>query len=423
MNNGRRVQAVFAAITIALTFGTGLARGETTGDLYVASADGILEVVTASAGVLDTVPVSPRLGPIAIRPDGRELFALSGGRGIVRLDLESMAVTSRVVLPAPGAALAHPRGEELVAALPSLRQLAILDTASGALNRSELLPGTVNLLAADRRDGRVVAAARGGRWVAVFDPGTGSVRSTTIRGSVAAVAFDSSAGTVIVATTAPDRLVGLDLRDFATTWSMPVSAAPSAVAVATDRILVAAGRTLWALDGVPSPGWPFVGASSSEPRARRWAALAGPATALAVSDDGTFLYALEADRVEGFAVQRSAADGSAVPGATRTIRLAGSRAPLAIVAVPGAKPLLGGLGNASRSATPAAGAAGPTGTGAAAAPKAGTPGKPPPTDTVLDDAARWIGARQALPGAFLVGIVILVLGLFAIRWHEQSGDA
>ena len=91
-------------------------------------------------------------------------------------------------------------------------------------------------------DGRVVAAARGGRWVAIFDPGTGAVRSTTIGGRVAAVAFDGSAGIVIVATTNPNRVVGLDLRDFATAWSMPLSAAPSAVAMTTERTIVAAGR-------------------------------------------------------------------------------------------------------------------------------------------------------------------------------------
>jgi hypothetical protein len=135
-----------------------------------------------------------------------------------------------------------------------------------------------------------------------------------------------------------------------------------------------------------------------------------------MSDDGTFLYALEADRVEGFAVQQPAADESTAASATRTIPLAGSRAPLAIVAVPGAKPYLGGPGTDVQSGMPAASAANP-------APGGGTRGKPPRTDTVLDDAARWIDGRQVLPQALLVGMVILVLGLFAIRWYERSGEA
>ena len=429
MKSGRWVRAGFAAIAVALTFGTGLVRGETTGDLYVASADGILEVLTSSSSVLDTVSASAGLVPMAIRPDGRELFALSGGRDIVRLDLESMAVTSHVALPAPGAALAYPRGEQLVVALPSLRRLMTLDTGTGALSRSDPLPGAVNLLAADRRDARVVAAARGEGWVAVLDPGDGSVRSTTIAGSVAAVAFDGGAGILIVATTAPNRLVGLDLRDFATAWSTPLSAAPSAVAVTTDRAFVAVGRTIWALDRVASPGWPFTDASSSQPGAHRWASLAKPATALALSDDATFLYALEADRVEGFAVQLPAADLSAAASATRTVLLAGSRAPLAIVTVPGAKPFLGGPQNGGAADMPAASAAHPAaggGTNPAATSGAaggGTAGKPPHTDTILDAAVGSIDARQVLPGAFLVGVVILVLGLCAIRWYERSGEA
>ena len=44
-------------------------------------------------------------------------------------------------------------------------------------------------------------------------------------------------------------------------------------------------------------------------------------------------------------------------------------------------------------------------------------------DTILDAAVGSIDARQVLPGAFLVGVVILVLGLCAIRWYERSGEA
>ena len=176
-----------------------------------------------------------------------------------------MAVTGHVLLPAPGAALAHPNGEQVVAAVPSLRRLAILDAGTGTLSRSEALPGAVDMLAADPRDGRVAAAARGEGWVAILDPDNGSVRSTTIAGSVAAVALDGRAGIVVVATSAPNRIVALDLRDFATAWSMPMSTAPSAVAVTADRTFVAAGRTIWVLDRIASPGWPFVGAPSSEP--------------------------------------------------------------------------------------------------------------------------------------------------------------
>ena len=424
MKSGHRVATVFAALAIASTFGVGLVRAETTGDLYVASAGGILEVITSSGSVLNTVPVSPRPGSIAIRPDGRELFALAGGRAIVRIDLEAMAVTSRVALPATGAALAFPRGEQLVAALPTLRQLEILDTGTGRLSQSDQLPGAVNLLAADRRDPRVVAAASAGHWVAVLDPGTGSVRSTTIRGSVAAVAFDGSTGIVIVATTAPNRLVGLDLRDFTIAWSMPLSAVPSAVAVAADRTLVAAGQTIWAMESSAAPGWPFVGVPSAEAVARPWASLARPATALTMSDDGTYLYALEADRVEGFPAQRpasaerSSATTSATPGATRTVRLAGSHAPFAVVAVPGAKPLNGGPGNAVSSGAPAPAASGP-----AVSPSKGPVVTPPRTDTVLDGAGRWIDDRPILPGAVLVGLVILVVGVFAIRWYERRGEA
>jgi hypothetical protein len=414
MNRRRRVRTVVLAMTLALTFGTGLVRAETTGDLYVASTAGILEVVTSSAKVLDNVPMSPTPGSIAIRPDGRELYALSGGRQVVGVDLESMAVAGHTTLPAAGAALAYPRGEQLVIAMPSLRRLAVVDAGTGTLTRSEPLPGPVDLLAADRRDGRVLAAARGGHWVAVFDPGTGSVRSTTVSGSVAAVAFDGSAALVIVATSQPNRVVGLDLRDFSTSWTMSLSGAPSAVAIAGATTLVTVGRNVWALDHATSPGVATLGVSTAEPSGRRWGSLAKPAVALAVSDDASFAYALEADRVEGFAVQRPTPSGSAVSAASRTIQLPGSRAPLAIVPVPGAQPLLGGPGVDAQAGTDA------TPSNAAPSPTAEASNKPPRTDTVLDNAVGWLGPRSALPQAILVGIVILALGLLAVRHYERG---
>jgi hypothetical protein len=402
MTVGIGIRAVVVAAGMTLASSAGIVRGEATGDLYVASPSGILEIVSATASVAHTMSVTALLGPIAIRSDGRELFAISDGRSIVRLDLESMTVTSRVALPAPAGALAYPRGEQLVAALPSLRQIAILDGATGGLSRSDLLPGPVDLLAADRGDGRVVAAAHGGRWVAVFDPATGSVRSTTIDGSVTAVAFDSAASAAIVATSAPDRLVGLDARDFSTAWSAPLPAAPSAVAVTSDRIIVAAGRTLWSLDRIASPRPPIVSASLVQLGARRWASLVGSATGLTVSDDGTVLYAMEDDRIEEFAVPRPAVDQTAAAGANGTIRLAGSRTPLAIVAVPGARPFLGGAGTAP--------------------PRSGKPIKMPSTNTV-PGAVPWTDAGQIPLAALLVGLLILVLGVSVIRWYERHGEA
>lgn len=410
MKGGRQLGAALAAVILGFTLGTGAALGETTGDLYVAAPAGVLEIDSAAGSVLSTVPVAPRLGPIAIRPDGRELFAVAGERDLLRLDLESMTITDRVALPAPAAALVHPQGEKLIAALPSLRRLAVLDTGTGVLASSDPIPGPVDLLAADRRDGRVVAASRGGRWIAVFDTGTGDVRSTTIHGSVAGVALDGKTGVAIVITSAPDRLLGLDLRNLTTVWSATVPADPSAVVATADEVVVAVGRTLWAANRGPSPVW-STAAVGSVPRLRRWGSLARPVSTITLSDDGTVLYAAEADRVEVFDARRSAAGGSSAGrSAVRTVRLSGSRAPTAIAAVPGARPLLGGPGSGAKG-----GAAG------ASPGPATSSGPPPPTDTVLA-AVRWIDTRRIMPEALVTGLVILALGLFAIRWYERRGE-
>lgn len=400
MNSGRRMGAALTALALALALGTGPARGETTGDLYVASAAGILEVVTASASVLSTARLPEKPGPIAIRPDGRELYAVSGGRALVRVDLEEMAVSGQVSLPAVGVALAHPRGPQVAVALPTLRQLGVFDADTGTVDRSPVLPGPVDLLAADPTDGRVVAAAKGESWVAVYDTGSSTVRSARVAGRVTAIALDGRRGTVLVATSGPDSLTGLRISTLAAAWTAPAPPAPSALAVSGAGALIASGRAVWEV-GLAGAAPAVAGRpSATVPTARRWAALAGPASALAVSEGGAVVYALEAGRIERFAVGLSGA------GAGRAVSLTGSRSPTALVAVPGVRPPLSGP-MASAGQAPAGGA-----------PAGGLHSRPPATDTDPAGGVE-IGSGVVLVQSVAAGLAILVIGILALRHRDR----
>lgn len=313
-------------------------------------------------------------------------------------------MTSRFHLPAPAAGLAYPQGGRLIAALPSRRRLAVIDVAGGTLTESDPLAGPVDLVAADPRDGRVVAAAHGGRWVAIFDSSTGNLTSIATNGTVSAVALDSAGGVALVATSAPNDVVAISLRTGRTAWTATLTGAPSAVVVAGDRVVAATGRTLWSIDRA---------AAATTPRLSQWAVAASPVLSLAASDNGTTVYAREAARLEALDARPAAGGGAAGAPASRTIALTGGRAPIGMAAVPGAASTVGGPGQ-TRGATTSTGAT--VGTG-------GTGHKLPSTDTVIEAAARWVDLRPLLPGALAVGLVILVAGLLAIHSYERHAGA
>jgi hypothetical protein len=332
---------------------------------------------------------------------------VSGEHDIVQVNLESMTITTTVALPARVADLVAPRGDRLVAALPSLQRLAVLDMLTGLVTQSDLLPGPVDLLAASRDDGRVVAAGKGGHWVAIADSETGSIQTGTVGGTVTSIALDSRSGVAVVATAGPDRLLGLDLATLANIWSWDSAEQPTGIAVGVDKVFIAAGHGLWEV------GRDALTASASvtvaSPTVRRWASLAREATALAISDDGTLVYAMESDRIEGFHSRDASTSGSTTATAARTVLLAGSRAPLNIATVPGAQPMLGGPENGALPAN-----------GSSLASNGVGLGSPPPTDTLVGVVSWQIGPDSIAP-VFLIVALIVVIGWGLVQRRDSAG--
>lgn len=377
----RRLGALIlaAALAAGASVGTALANG--IGDLYVATADGVDEVHVASETVVNDVPIKPAPVSLAFSPDGRQLYASAGGRWLTRIDIQSISVADTLSVPADVASLAHPHGDRLAIAIPTRRRLGILDTTDGTLTESAELPGAVDLLAADRRDPRVVAGEVGASWLAVFDVATSSLHTATLDGRIAALSVDRDRGAAYVATSDPNELLRISLDGLTVEWRTALPAAPDGIAALADRVIVAGETALWAVDRD--------GAAS-------WGTAESPITSLAASDEGRVVYAAEGAAIEAFGL-----DGRP---ASRIDVVAGS-GPRALAPVPRVSSLGDGSANGSGSAN---------GTGSGNSDDEPKPDAPS-TDTIADRRDSLVGGPVVALGAILVGGIILVCAWLVLR--------
>jgi len=267
--------------------------------------------------------------------------------------------------------------------MPTRRTLAFAVIHGGAVTESAQLPGAGNLLAGDRRDARVAVAEAGKSWLEVVDPATATLRKTTVAGGIVALAIDRGKGAVLVATQDPDALVRIDLTSLLVTWTVKLPAAPNAVAAMSSTAVVGGGSSLWKVDGKT---------------ATKLATPKQTATALAVSDEGSFLHVAEAAAIEAF---------DATGKLQKTIDLKDQQSPVAMAAIPSGSSLF--LGQGSTGATPAPGGN----------PPASIPTPKPPTTSTVVDTARDIASYPPVQGAALVAVAILFLCWMFIRWYDR----
>ena len=352
------------------------------GDLYVAQAKGVDEVHVASHTVVNTVTLTPAPTALAFTPDGRTLYSTDGGRFVTRIDIESISVAKRVAIPSNASALAHPKGDLLAIAFDATKTVDFLDPTDDTLRATAVLPGAVDLLAADRRDPRLVAAEYGASWIAVIDPSTRAIRTTTVSGDIVALAVDSDSGAVFVATSGPDAIVRISLGDLKPIWTAKLTAAPVALTASPGGAIVSQGKTLW---------------KASAADVVKWGTAAANVGTLATSDDGSIVYAAADDAIEAFG-----SDGKVA----RTIPLGSNAAPSALAPIPRASSIAGSTG-------------GNTGTGSG---PAGPSAKPalhaPATDTVVDAAGRLLSSSAVISAA-AIAAVIFAVAFLAGRWRVR----
>jgi hypothetical protein len=372
--------ALASILTLTLS-GAVLANG--VGDLYVASAAGVLEVHVKTSTVVSTIPMVPAPQSLAFSPDGHTLYVSGAGAVVTPIDIVTLDVQSAVAMPGPVTALAFPSGHILVGTMPTRRTLAFAVVHGGAVTESAALPGAGNLIAGDRRDARVAVAEAGKSWLEIVDPSTSTLKKTTVEGGIVALAIDRDRGGVLVATQNPSAVIRVDLTSLVATWTVKLPAVPVAIAPLATTIVVGGGTNLWKVDGKT---------------ATTFATARQSVLSLAASDEGAVLHVAEATGIEVF-------DSNG--GLQRTLELGGNRAPAFMVAVPTGSSLFLGLG---------AGAS-PSG-GVSATPAAlGTP--EPPTTSMVVEAARGIIGYPPFQGAAIVAIAILVVCWLFIRWYDR----
>ncbi len=311
------------------------------GDLYAGIPGGLLELHAASASVVSELDFMPGPSSLAFSNNGRTLWAARGQRAITRIDIDSISMGAPIELSGPAVALTVPEGPSVLVAIQGANTLAIVDPASGLARASQPLPAAPDLLASDRRDSLVVAARRGDRWVSIVDPASGTNRTLNVEGSVVGLAVDRAGNIAYVLTSAPPSLWRIRLRDPKVLAHVDLGVLPvppsSLVATRTGPV-VSAGRELW-----------LVGATDAHRLAQTGATVA----AMAVSDDGSFVYV-------GGATGAAAFDLSGAQ--LRTVALPGRATPLALAAVPGPSSLgpgagsglgAGGGGSAGKASPPA----------------------------------------------------------------------
>jgi DNA-binding beta-propeller fold protein YncE len=378
--------AIASLLTLTLS-GPVLANG--TGDLYVASSAGVLEVLVKTSSVINTIPMVPAPQSLAFSPDGRTAFASDAGKDVTPIDIATLDVQAPIVMPGLVSALAFPAGQLLVATMPARRTLAWAVVHGGPVTESAALPGPGNLLAGDSRDARVAVAEAGQSWLDIVDPAAQTLNKVTVSGGIVALAIDRDRGDVLVATQSPNSLVRVDLTSHLLTWTVSLPGAPVAVASMASTIVVAGGTKLWKVDGKT---------------ATAFATTKLPASVVTASYDGAYLYVAESAGIEVFDSKGSL---------QRTIVLKGDEAPVAMAPIPSGSSLF--LGHGGAEATPTVV---PTGT----MPGAITTSGPPTTSTVVDTARDIVG-YPPVQDAALVAVAILVLCWLFVRWYDrrQSG--
>jgi hypothetical protein len=383
----RKLSTAIGSIAFAAMIGFGPAASAVfangIGDLYVAQAKGVDEVHVGSHAVVNTVPLTPAPTALAFTPDGRTLYTVDGGRFVTRIDIETISVAKRIPLPSNASALAHPKGSLLAIAFAATKIVDFLDPIDDSLRSTAVLPGAVDLLASDRREPRLVAAEYGASWIAVIDPSTRAIRTSTVKGDVVALAVDGDSGGVYVVTSGPDTVVRIDLTDLKPKWTTALAGSPIALTAFRGGAIVSLGKVLWKVTATD---------------AAKWGTAAAEVAALATSDDGSIVYAAGADAVEAFG-----SDGKVA----RTIQLGAGTAPSALAPIPRASSIAGASG----------GVIGSSGTGSS-----GTTIKPnihaPATDTVVDAAGRLLSSAALLTAAGIAA-VILAATFLAGRWHVR----
>ena len=360
--------------------GTTPAQANGIGDLYAAATGGVLELHVASGRIVQQVKVPSTPSGIAFSNDARSLYLAAGATRLDQIDIETISLADSISLPIDVVAVAVPKGVTAVAAGPGRPRLLLASLTDGTVTETDRLSAAPNLVSADRRDRRAMAARSGESWVAIVDSANGAVTELELTGKVVGLAVDRAGGAGFVVTRAPNRLTRVRLDKPAIDWEVALPELPTAVVSTAFGPIVAAADGLWRSNGKTATSWLAEGS---------------PRGILAASDDGAILYLGQAMAILAFDATGELRQTIALPDD----RLRGLAAFPAPSSLSGAAP----SGSTSGSAT----------TPAVASAMPGI--ELPATSTVAAWIGSWTDAPAPFVGALAIFTIILGLGVLVLR--------
>jgi len=397
-----RALIVTAVVVLLAMPAAGPVLAERSGDLY-ATSPGETGTVLNEIDLLGQQVILP---PTAVNAGSRHLaftdigtlYLGDGGVNLERVNVKTLETAMLPQLPAAATDIAHPTGTSLYLAYPSRSALGILAAGQDTPVDGQTLTGPADLLAADRRETRLLAAEVGKSWVDIVNTTTNDVAKVTVVGSVVAAAISGVDHVAYVVTADPNTVVAITLDTAKVAWTAALPNRPTAVTASWDAkqpasAIVAVGASLYAATGGT---------------AKIWATLPDAASALVTSDEGRFVYAASTGGVVAISVEK--------PTAAPVARVDLTKPPLGMAALPDVSSLAGDGGQAS---------------GSSASP--GAPGQPSPTprktkapatDTVggEDGTYRAPGADLVTVFGGMIGIAIVVLLLSRNAIRRWMGE-
>ena len=365
----------------------GIARANGIGDLYVGASSTVVEVHVAGQAIVNTVKTPSNVTSVAFSPDGHTLFAATGGRDIQVIDIETITLTGTLSAAGKVVAVAHPSGDRLAMAMPDLQRVSLVNPTDGTTTDINL-QGPPDLVAADRREGIVLAAATTGGWVSLIDSALGTSHTIAVDGRVTGLALDRDTGGAYITTRSPNAVLRLDLATRKIAWKQSLGSAPTGVAATVAGAVVALDSKL---------------VTATEQGVTPFETVPGSVVAVAGSDDGKVVVAATSNRVLAYA--STGGDPKSQVGMAAGATIA------AIAPVP--KPILvGGTGTgAVASAKPSTAPAGGTGNAPKSPNKGGSCGvraaaSHPPVTSTDGGPANVAVTTPPVMGAALVATLI-----------------
>lgn len=386
----RSLRALGAAALVAwvvLVGGSGrIALANGIGDLYVSDPKGVLELYLKASIIENQIPDLPAAPTmLEFSANGATLYASDKSTDLYQIRISDLSHSGPTRTVTPITAMAYPFGSSLFVAVRGSKTLRVLADGTASFADGPTLPAAADLLAADPRETRFAAAAKGGSWVAIVEPASSKVISVGgaagIGGKVAAMAVARAEGYVWVATTAPNRVALVSLSTGQVASSAPLETAPTSVTALGKFAVASTGSDLFRVQGT---------------KATAWAKAPGGVLDLAADLSAQFVYIATSDKV----VALSVANPKASPAASVSLK---DGAPGALAPVPNRGSSLAATTGADTSPAPSAH------NGAAAA-----TGKPQKTRAPATDALGPLstgGPASIDLGTLALGLVTVVGGV------------